>query len=75
MSVNETSQSCDYLSATPSVVPPNGSLPTCPVMPRVLDIERGLKNQTRILAVVVGAVSLVAPQLSEAVSIILSLFR
>jgi hypothetical protein len=44
-------------------------------MPRVLDIERALKNQTRILAVVVGAVSLVAPQLSEAVSIILSLFR
>jgi len=69
---------CDVLSA-PYSLPPNGGSQTsqssamgCPVVPRVDVLERQLRNQTRILAVVVGAVSLVAPQVSQLVSAILS---
>lgn len=50
-------------------VPPHvngGAQISCPVLPRVVDLEAALKSQTRVLSLVVGTVAMVSPYLSAA---------
>lgn len=65
LQTQNSSSDCPVVSPE-SITPNGGTQASCPVLPRVVDLEAALKSQTRVLSLVVGTVAMVSPYLSAA---------